>query len=329
MSRKRPKKKSDRLHNIIKYSSISAIAILLLSIAVVTGYYFGYGDAKTEMAASCAKERQKTQKLLDELKHISEIKVQKSRKERLNEILQKHQDVTAAHEYDHTPPIGAERKAIKTTQKPKLAIIIDDVSFKRDVDAIKALKLPVTMSFLPPSKRHPDSAKLAASEPFYMVHLPLEAMRFNAEEAETLYVRDSQQHISERIHRIKSLFPKMRYVNNHTGSKFTANELAMNRLMFALRKEKISFIDSRTTAETKVPRVMKNYGLPYVARDVFLDHVADVNEIKRQLKRAIGIAKESGSAIAIGHPRHDTLQALKESKTLLKEVELVTIDHYL
>ncbi|MEA3522342.1 MAG: divergent polysaccharide deacetylase family protein, partial [Campylobacterota bacterium] len=208
-------------------------------------------------------------------------------------------------------------------------IIIDDVSFKRDVRRIKALDIPLTMSFLPPNKRHPDSAKLASKEPYYMVHIPLEAMSFNATESNTLYTKDSQQHIMKRINEIKRLFPKVKYINNHTGSKFTANEIAMNRLMFALRKKNMMFIDSRTTAETKVPRVMKNYGLPYIARDVFLDHVADVAEIKKQIKKAIAVAKRSGSAIAIGHPRTDTLQAIRESKHLFKGVELVGINDYL
>jgi polysaccharide deacetylase 2 family uncharacterized protein YibQ len=74
---------------------------------------------------------------------------------------------------------------------------------------------------------------------------------------------------------------------------------------------------------------MKNYGLAYIARDVFLDHEADVHEIKKQIKRAIAIAKRSGSAIAIGHPRPETLQAIRESKYLFKEVKLVGINDYL
>ncbi len=321
--------KPERMHNIVKYASIVAIVLLALTITAVAGYYFGYNSSQKEFSARYAKAQQKTQELLLQLQQATTLKEEKTRKERLEELLKKHQDVTAAHEYEQEPPNGPDREAVKTPNKPKLAIIFDDVSFKRDVNAIKSLGLVVTMSFLPPSKRHPNSAKLAEKEPFYMVHLPLEAMRFNAEESETLYTNDSQQRISEELQHIKTQFPKVKYINNHTGSKFTADELAMNRLMFALRKEGITFIDSRTTAETKVPRVMENYGLPYIARDVFLDHVADVKEIRKQLKRAIGIAKKSGSAIAICHPRSDTIEALRRSNDLLKEVKLVTIEQLL
>jgi polysaccharide deacetylase 2 family uncharacterized protein YibQ len=326
MPKRKTKKKAQQSHNIIKYSSIVAIVVLVLSITAIAGYYFGFSEGKKQ---SESRFKAQKEKLLKEIKHIRDSIPKKSRQERLNALLKKHDVVLASHEYEKSPPKGPTRKAVKKVHKPKLAIIIDDVSFKADIAKIKALHMPITMSFLPPNKRHPDSAKLAAKEPYYMVHLPLEAFNFNAEEMQTLHTKDSQQSIVKRIKEIKKLFPKVKYINNHTGSKFTANELAMNRLMFALRKNKIMFIDSRTTAQTKVPKVMRNYGLPYIARDVFLDHVADITEIKRQLKRAIAIAKRSGSAIAIGHPRLDTLQALKESKELLKSVELVRIDDYL
>ena len=96
--------------------------------------------------------------------------------------------------------------------------------------------------------------------------------------------------------------------------------------VFALKKHNINFIDSRTTADTKVPKVMQNYGLEYVARDVFLDHEADKEYIKNQIKTAVKLAKSHGSAIAIGHPHANTILALRESKQLLKEVDLVYVN---
>jgi len=182
------------------------------------------------------------------------------------------------------------------------------------------------MSFLPPRAARPDSAKLAAHEKFYMVHLPMEAMHFNAEEPHTLRVKDSQQKISAKIKEIKRLFPKVAYINNHTGSKFTSNEIAMNRLIYALNANGIHFIDSRTTAKTMAPRVLKNFGFKYVARDVFLDHHMDKPYILKQIKKAVAVAKAHGEAIAIGHPHKNTLRALAESKELFKDVDLVQIN---
>jgi len=141
-----------------------------------------------------------------------------------------------------------------------------------------------------------------------------------------LRINDSQQLIMDRVAEIKRLFPKVQYINNHTGSKFTANETAMNRLISAFNYNKINFIDSRTTAQTKAPQVLKNFGLNYVARDVFLDHHMEKEYVLGQIKIAIKVAKSHGSAIAIGHPHKNTLQALYESKKLLKQVDLVYIN---
>ena len=245
------------------------------------------------------------------------------------EILSKlpEYQMSAAHEYDdpilELPPTRAIKHSVN---KPKLAIIIDDVSMKSEVNAIKKLHLILTMSFMPPRKEKPASAYLASAENFYMVHLPLEALNFTKEEPKTLHVGDSEKTIAERIKDIKMLFPKVKYINNHTGSKFTSNELAMNRLIFALKENDIQFVDSRTTAQTKVPKVMKNFGLSYISRDVFLDHEMDKAYILKQIKEAIRVAKLHGTAIAIGHPHINTLQALSESKELLKQVDLVYVN---
>jgi polysaccharide deacetylase 2 family uncharacterized protein YibQ len=294
-----------------KFYWILAI-VSVIAAALVVGYYAGYNDARDESREAIYKEREASAKLMERIKKMT---------------LQ-----TSKHEYGDQPeslvhpPKGPKREPKLLVQKPKLAIIIDDVSFERDVDNIKALGLNLTMSFLPPNKFHPDSAKLASKESYYMVHLPMEAQNFSRPEPITLLVDDPEEKIMERIEQVKSLFPKVRYINNHTGSKFTSDEKAMNRLVYVLKRENIGFVDSRTTSKTKVPQVMKNYGLPYIGRDVFLDHSPDIASVKKQIKRAVKIARSHGLSIAIGHPHKKTLQALRESKELLKSVELVRID---
>jgi polysaccharide deacetylase 2 family uncharacterized protein YibQ len=100
----------------------------------------------------------------------------------------------------------------------------------------------------------------------------------------------------------------------------------MNRLIFALNSQNINFIDSRTTAATKAPKVLENFGLKCVARDVFLDHHMEKSYILKQIKKAIAVAKKHGTAIAIGHPHANTILAIRESKKLLKEIDLVYIN---
>jgi len=234
---------------------------------------------------------------------------------------------SASHEIeDGQLPTAPERKIVQGIHKPKLAIIIDDVSTSSHVNTIKSLHLPITMSFLPPSKSRPASDALAAKEDFYMVHLPMEAQDFKAEEPLTLRVDDSHAKILQRVEEIKQLFPRVKYINNHTGSKFTADEAAMDRLISVLKSQNIAFIDSRTTGNSKAQKVSKKYDLEYMGRDVFLDHQMDKGYIVSQIKKAIQVAKKHGSAISIGHPHTNTIAALNESKAILREVELVLVD---
>ena len=51
---------------------------------------------------------------------------------------------------------------------------------------------------------------------------------------------------------------------------------------------------------------------PVVARDIFLDDVDNEKEVKLRLAQTELIAKKTGTAIAIGHPRKATLRVLKD-----------------
>jgi polysaccharide deacetylase 2 family uncharacterized protein YibQ len=324
--KKRSKKSKKKVNNstILRYIAWALAVIALSLAAVLIGYYFGYKDAQHKAIKEAVHEKKIAKK---------EAK-QKSFHKRLQALLKKESKAynSASHEISseslaHPPQIVKIPKVIPNhrAKKAKLAIIIDDVQTAKDVRAIKSLHLPLTMSFLPPRPGRPNSAKLAAKEPFYMVHLPLEAMHFSANEPNTLRVSDSQEKIDKQIALIKREFPRVHYINNHTGSKFTDSKAAMERLIRALDANHINFIDSRTIGSTKAPIVEKEFHNLYVARDVFLDHHMDKAYVLHQIKEAIRVAKAHGHAIAIGHPHKNTLEAIYESKALLKNVDLVLV----
>ena len=322
--RKKSTKKVDKSSKYLSYIAWFLAIIALMLISLTIGYYFGIKDAKQKSYETTNEHKQ--------VVHTSQKPHKVAVQKRLKEVLQKERPkyISAAHEIDDeklaSPEKIVPKKRVVYKHKPELAIIIDDVQTAKNVRDIKSLHLPLTMSFLPPRPGRPNSAKLAAKEKFYMVHLPMEAMHFSAEEPDTLRVYDSQQKILQRIRTIKKEFPRVHYINNHTGSKFTSNEVAMNRLIYALNANNIRFIDSRTTAKTMAPEVLKNYGMKYVARDVFLDHHMDKAYVLKQIKIAIKVAKAHGHAIAIGHPHKETLEAIRESKALFKDVDLVQIN---
>ncbi|EKH7221147.1 divergent polysaccharide deacetylase family protein [Campylobacter coli] len=212
---------------------------------------------------------------------------------------------------------------LSKTKQASLAIIIDDMANISQVRALQALKLKLIPSFFPPDKNHIDTPKLALKFDFYMVHLPLAAMNYTKPELDTLNPSDSEKRIFKKIQQVKKDFKDLKFINNHTGSLFTSDEKAMKKLYKAFEKEELIFVDSKTIASSKAPKVAKALGQIYIQRDVFLDNRDDVAYIKNQLIEAVRLAKQKGFAIAIGHPRKNTFKALEQSKDLLKSVELV------
>ncbi|ENY8266421.1 divergent polysaccharide deacetylase family protein [Campylobacter coli] len=212
---------------------------------------------------------------------------------------------------------------LSKTKQARLAIIIDDMANISQVRALQALKLKLIPSFFPPDKNHIDTPKLALKFDFYMVHLPLAAMNYTKPELDTLNPSDSEKRIFKKIQQVKKDFKDLKFINNHTGSLFTSDEKAMKKLYKAFKKEELIFVDSKTIASSKAPKVAKALGQIYIQRDVFLDNRDDVAYIKNQLIEAVRLAKQKGFAIAIGHPRKNTFKALEQSKDLLKSVELV------
>ena len=217
-------------------------------------------------------------------------------------------------------------KSIYVDKRPKLAIIIDDVTFQSQVNKLNSVGYKINMSFLPPTKKHMNSAKIAQNIENYMIHLPLQASSSRFEEENTLHIGDSIETIEQRILKLKELYPKATFINNHTGSRYTADDDSMDKLLKILKKHDLKFIDSRTTSKTVAKRYAKKHGVPFRSRNIFLDNKQEFNYIQGQLKKAIRIAKKNGSSIAIGHPHKMTIRVLKESKELLKDLNIVYVD---
>ena len=101
-------------------------------------------------------------------------------------------------------------------------------------------------------------------------------------------------------------------INNHMGSKLTQSAGAMNLLMSELKKRGLAFLDSKTIASSIAAKTAQSYEVPYAERDVFLDHDSDLEAVIMSLQRLEELALKHGHAIAIGHPKKNTIKALQE-----------------
>ena len=233
-----------------------------------------------------------------------------------------------APNYSYGANSHSKRKSHKAPNGgPKLAIIMDDISTNAQVRELKKLSIKVTPSIFPPEKEHPKSAELAKEFSVYMVHLPLQALNYTNEKANTLRTGDSKEKISQRIKDIKKDFKGVKYINNHTGSGFTSDFKSTLALLAELKNSEIYFIDSLTTNKSTVLDASKKLGLKYAYRDVFLDNEQNVSKILKMINKAVAVAKKDGVAIAICHPYKSTFEALKiAQKDAFNGVEVVYVD---
>jgi uncharacterized protein len=198
---------------------------------------------------------------------------------------------------------------------PRLAIIIDDLGYDRSAaDAVLALGFPLTVSVLP---HLPLSGELAEEAQRrgdqVMLHLPMESEADGAKPEDVeLRVGMSAAQVDATLAGMLETVPYAAGVNNHQGSRATADPALMQALMLALRQRGLFFVDSRTDAKTVAYDMAERVYVPAASRKVFLDDVASRDAILKQLALAARDAQRDGFTIAIGHPRPATIAALAE-----------------
>ena len=336
--KKRTRKKTTKKSNPKKHIFIVLGVFLMISL-VAFGYFLGQNDTgsgQTPIAQTYkTHETESKKKLLDDL---SKIKIQKPQEKKETSVpkvpaipkVPKAEKVKKVKEDKKKPQALTKQKNISLAPlrgKPKLVIIIDDVSSSAQLKRIKALDIKVTPSIFPPSELSMKSHTLAKGLKHYMIHLPMESgsKQFN-KQYKTLKTTFTKAQMEARAKELRKLFPTARYINNHTGSVYTDDYKAMQTLYTALREEGFVFVDSRTIASTKVPRIADQFGDAYVGRNIFIDNEHTVPYIHVQLRKAVKMAKKNGYAVAIGHPHKMTMKALASARNIFKEVELLYID---
>lgn len=196
----------------------------------------------------------------------------------------------------------------------KLALIVDDCGQWIDTErAFIALGIPLTLSVLPSVAYTGEIAREASDAgKGVMLHLPMETLSGKYPGPGEVTTAMSDDAIIAQVQADLAQVPLARGVNNHEGSKASANRRVMRDVIGVLAQHgDLFFVDSRTNAATVGEQTAQELGVPTARRNVFLDDRADVAYSEAQLLDAAAIAKRQGSAIAIGHPRPTTLAAVR------------------
>lgn len=196
----------------------------------------------------------------------------------------------------------------------KLSIVIDDFGYRPQTEnQVLALPATISVAVLPNAPHAREMATKAHNQGHeVLIHLPMAPLSKQPLEKDTLRPEMSSEEI-ERI--IREAYGKVPYavgLNNHMGSAMTSNLFGMQKVMQALERYNLYFLDSVTIGNTQAMRAAQGTGVKVIKRKVFLDDTQNEADIRNQFNRAIALARRNGSAIAIGHPHPTTVRVLQQ-----------------
>lgn len=195
-----------------------------------------------------------------------------------------------------------------------IAVVIDDMGLDRArSERTSALPAPLTLAYLAYGRdldTQTGAARAAGHE--LLVHVPMEPGPGADPGPNALLTSLTPAEMDRRIDWNLSQFSRFVGINNHMGSKATADPTAMAAVMSKLRDRGLLFLDSRTSGATVAHAEAIRQGIPALRRDVFLDHDPSPIVVRAALDKLEEIARRQGHAIAIGHPKDTTIEALAE-----------------
>jgi len=210
---------------------------------------------------------------------------------------------------------------------PVLSIIIDDIGQSR-VAGERVIALPgrVALAIMPFTPNAQLLARLAAEagNPV-MLHLPMESMASLSMGEGGLDTQMGRSVFDARLQASLNAFSPIQGVNNHMGSKLTADRERMDWLMAQLAARQLFFVDSRTTKDTQAAFAAQALNVDSVSRAVFLDNERSTAGLEQEFKRALALARKQGSAVLIGHPYPESLSFLERRLPELEEREGVRL----
>ncbi|OLF77927.1 hypothetical protein AWH62_04455 [Maricaulis sp. W15] len=216
-----------------------------------------------------------------------------------------------------------------TARRPQIVLVIDDAGL--DVAAAErviALPVPLTLAILPYAEASASLAALAqANGHDVLLHMPMEPVGLADPGPNALRLGLSDADLQARVRWAMARVPGAIGLNNHMGSRFTADPRALRVALAAISHESPLFLDSLTTAQSRGRAVASGLGLRSLERDIFLDHDLDAGSIRARLDEAAALARADGHAVVIGHPHALTLETLEAwlDSPEAAEVEFVTV----
>jgi len=161
----------------------------------------------------------------------------------------------------------------------------------------------VTFAVMPQRRFTRDSVELIQkAKKYYIMHQPMEPVG-DADPGEgAILTGMSKEEIFGLLDFNIATLGGAPGINNHMGSKATADIETMRAVLEYLKERNMFFLDSVTTGESVAGAIAAEISLPYAERNsMFLDNERERDYIERALRSGFSLAETSGRAVMIGH----------------------------
>ncbi|MDG4657441.1 divergent polysaccharide deacetylase family protein [Ectobacillus antri] len=187
----------------------------------------------------------------------------------------------------------------------KLAIVIDDFGNNmKGTNKMFSLPIPLTaavMPFLPSTKADAEAALKNGYQ--VIIHLPMEPLKgkksWLGPNAITTDLSDAE--IQKRVEMAIADVPHAIGMNNHMGSKATANERVMRIVLATCKAHGLFYLDSKTNPKSVVKKIADELDVPTVENKLFFDDVYTHAHITKQANLLLEKTQKEPVMIAIGH----------------------------
>jgi polysaccharide deacetylase 2 family uncharacterized protein YibQ len=203
-----------------------------------------------------------------------------------------------------------------------IVLILDDVGFDRQPLA-EAMKIDPNLNFavLPNARNAVAFANTLDARGFEVLcHLPMEPQGFPGVSPgpNAVLTSMSDGEIAATTRADLAAVPHARGMNNHMGSRATADRRVMSTVLNTLPKG-MYFIDSRTTPGSVAAATARELRVKTASRSIFLDDKQQDDAIREQLNALVAAAEEKGVAVGIGHMYPSTIRVLAADAPALRE----------
>ncbi len=218
------------------------------------------------------------------------------------------------HELQFVPPQAEARPEPQRESGKGLVLVLDDLGLDvRFARELAALPVPVSFSVLPRLANTLEVVRIAQEHgKELLLHQPMEPMdKAISPGPGALFVGMPNRRVVALVRENLGKVVGAVGLNNHMGSRFTQDAAGVDAVLQVAAEKGLFVIDSLTHPKSLFAHRAREQGVPVLRRDVFLDVVRNTEAIIHQLRKATRLAKSRGSAVAIGHPYPETLEALR------------------